>query len=263
MAFVSLPLGYRLYTFDVVTSTMDEAHQLAQQGEPEKTLVVAGRQTKGRGRRGRPWISAPGNLHLSLIFRPKGTLDLCTPFSFILCLAIGHSLHKILPPSLPVFYKWPNDIVVSGAKIGGVLLEAETTTTTGAVKWLIGGVGVNVVDAPKECPFPTISLKDMGINIKSKDLLLPFCLELQSLLTLWRSEGFSAIRALWLKQAYGLDTPLVVQGVHQIIKGVFSDLDTDGSLILKTASGEKKKILTGDIMLFNQDEPREPVVGSR
>lgn len=257
MTFISLPLGYRLYPLDVVTSTMDEAHRLAEQGEPEKTLVMAERQTKGRGRRGRPWISAPGNFHLSLIFRPQGTLEVCTPFSFMLCLAMGHSLRKILPSALPVFYKWPNDLVVREAKIGGVLLEAETLAATGAIKWLIGGVALNVVEAPKGTPFPATSLKDMGIIVQPKDLLGPFCFELQSLLTLWRAEGFSALRTLWLKHAYGLETSLVLHGESQILKGVFSDLDVDGSLILKTTFGEKKKIRTGDVMLFTPQELRE------
>lgn len=254
MAGISLPLGYRLYTFDVVTSTMDEAHRLAAQGEPEKTLVIAERQAKGHGRRGRAWVSGPGNLHLSLIFRPRGTLACCTAFSFMLCLAMGHSLRKILPPSLPVLYKWPNDLVVRGAKIGGVLLEAETGVTPGLVEWLIGGVGLNVVNSPKDTPFLATSLKELGVMVQAKDLLRPFCFELQALLTLWHAEGFSALRALWLKHAYGLETPLMVQGVNQTIKGFFSDLDADGSLILKTASGEKKKILTGDIMLFTPKE---------
>ena len=123
---VPLPLGYTLCRFEVVSSTMDEAWLLAQQNFPHRTLVISKRQTNARGRRGRTWFSPEGNLSLSLILRPRIQTTDCFAYAFMIALAMGKALNAFLPSGDTINYKWPNDLYLGNAKLGGVLVEAKS-----------------------------------------------------------------------------------------------------------------------------------------
>lgn len=241
-----LPLGYTLYSFDVLENTMDKAHQLAKEGAPHKTLVIASKQTKGRGRRGREWVSPLGNLYLSLILRPRCQVKECGAFSFLLALAMGRSL-QVLVPFEGIFFKWPNDLMIREAKIGGVLIETESIVSRATpdhwVNWAVGGMGLNLLEAPF-CGegFPSISLKDLGVSLEPYDFLPLLCQHLEDLLSLWTSQGFPPLRREWLKKMYGLGTQIVVK--NQNTSGTCCGIDEDGALIIKTPQGFLKKIVS-------------------
>lgn len=247
-----LPLGYVLHTFDLLPSTMDEAARLASLNAPEGTLVIASRQTKGRGRPGKMWSSLPGNLLFSLILRPRCSLQEATALGFLLSVAIGHALVTLAPLSLHIQYKWPNDILIEGKKVAGVLLEVEPSLShpTGTPTWIIAGIGLNLAQYPPDTSFPATSLHAKGLSVTASQFLSVFCLELQELLRLWRSQGFSPIRELWMSRVWGLYHEMAVQYGTETHTGIFEDINPTGSLVLRTPIGNQHIIATGEIMLL-------------
>ncbi|MGL5719268.1 MAG: biotin--[acetyl-CoA-carboxylase] ligase [Alphaproteobacteria bacterium] len=247
-----LPYGYTLCTFEVLSSTMDEASLLAQQNFPDRTLVVANRQTNARGRRGRSWFSPQGNLSLSLLLRPRIEPSGCFAYAFIFALAMGKTLANILPPGGFISYKWPNDLYINDFKVGGILLESEVDAQTSTLRWLIGGVGVNLINSPLEAPYPVISLKQLGVDVLASEMLSPFCIAFHHLETLFQERGFCAIRELWIEQAYGLGQLVKINsGSDFPEEGIFQDIDSEGAMVLRMLSGERKRILTGDVSLIS------------
>ena len=142
-----LPSACRLVSYDRLGSTNDEAKRLARTGAAAWTIVTAREQTAGRGRRGRSWIAIPGNLFMTVILRPDCTPQTAAQLGFVAALAVGEAVRAVVPAEVSVRFKWPNDVLLDGAKVSGILLESETTEW-GALDWLIVGIGVNVVGHP-------------------------------------------------------------------------------------------------------------------
>ena len=246
-----LPAGYTLYIFDIASSTMDEAHKLAKDGASQGTLVLASKQTKGRGRRGSAWVSEIGNLHLSIVLRPRFFLKNLSYLSFIMSVATGHALLPFLKPGCTLIYKWPNDILLNNAKIGGCLLEVERGCTPDKnPAWVIAGLGLNLKIKPKNVPYATTSLFEQGINLKAQDFLSFFCVELSNLLSLVESEGFELVKQMWLRRAFGVGELIKVHvAADTSYEGRFEGINDDGALILKNAKGQRFQVSTGQIML--------------
>jgi BirA family biotin operon repressor/biotin-[acetyl-CoA-carboxylase] ligase len=142
-----LPPFFRLLRFETIGSTMTEAKRLAGEGAAEGTLVWAGEQTEGRGRRGRPWVSVPGNLYMSLVLRPGGAAAAAAQLGFAAALAVGEAALRLLPGEARISHKWPNDVLVDGRKLSGILLES-AAAADGGLAWLVMGIGVNVASHP-------------------------------------------------------------------------------------------------------------------
>jgi len=131
---------FRLHALDTVDSTNDEARRLAAGGAPHGTVVWARRQTVGRGRRGRPWVSEPGNLHCSILLRPACPATIAAQVGFVAANAVALAVAGLLPDGPPVTCKWPNDILVGGRKVAGILLESDVGRN-GLLDTLVVGVG--------------------------------------------------------------------------------------------------------------------------
>jgi len=247
----ALPGGYILHVFDTTSSTMDEAHKLAQQGAPEGTLVLAHMQNKGRGRLGRVWVSGAGNLHLSLVLRPKLQLKNVASISFLLALAAGHALLPFLPREDLLAYKWPNDLIVGDKKIGGCLFETSgnTADTVGISSYIVAGLGINLKQAPSNQNMPTTALIDYGSSVSLQSFLALFCTELTEMLPLIESEGLKTLRHMWLARAWRLGESLTVRDAKGVLhEGMFEDILNDGSLLLRMKFGKLQKITTGEVM---------------
>ncbi len=246
-----LPLGYTLHVFDVLHSTMEEAHTLASKGAPAGTIVLASQQMKGRGRFGRPWISLPGNLSISIVLYPQIPLQRVPELGFVLAIAVGNTLMSYLPASLQVRYKWPNDILLNGCKIAGLLLETEPRIhdVQAFPQWTIAGIGVNITNFPPDLPFPTTSLAHHKIFVPSLNFLSSFCLFLDKMLRLWREEGFLAIQKRWLSHAWGVSKKVVVHGSRNI-QGSFYGLSAEGAFILEDSLGVKHTILASEMITW-------------
>lgn len=243
---VSLPSGYRLVAFESVGSTNDEAKRLARNGAAQGTVVWALRQEAGRGRRGRAWVSEDGNLYCSIILRPEKP-EAAAQVSFVSALAVGDAVRSLLPDRSQVQYKWPNDVLIDERKVSGILLESEPSAT-GRLEWLVLGVGINVRHFPSDTEYPATSLSVAGQQgVRAGDVLEIFVAYLDYWLTVWRGDGFPAIRRAWLHHAKGVGKAATVRLADRTLQGVFRDLDGDGALLLEDATGTTVRITAGDV----------------
>jgi BirA family biotin operon repressor/biotin-[acetyl-CoA-carboxylase] ligase len=241
-----LPKGFRLHRYDTIGSTNDEARHLARDGAPEGTLVWSLAQTAGKGRRGRVWLSPPGNLYLSLVQRPAAPPAQAAQLGFVAAIALGDALDRLAGPVLRLRYKWPNDLLIDGGKIAGILLESETAAADVA-DFVIVGIGVNLVSAPRDVEFPATSLAAAGcLGVTPPRLLEAFAHCFAGWAEHWREEGFAPVRAAWLKRASGLGEGIRVRLERQTLDGRFLDLDHDGALLLDAAGG-RRRIAAGEV----------------
>lgn len=243
-----LPPGFRVVAHDTVGSTNDVAKDLARSGTPERTVVWALRQSAGRGRRGRAWASAPGNLYLSTILTPGGPVAAAAQLSFLASLAIAETAAAFLPPSAAVRCKWPNDVLVNGRKVAGILLESEAAAD-GTVVWLVLGVGVNLTQGPPDAEYPATTLAAEGAGpVAPAAAGERFLAALAHWLERWQGEGFAPVRTAWLERVAGVGGPVVVRLADRTLRGTFVDLDSDGVLLLDPEDGgPRRRIAAGDV----------------
>ncbi|HKX07798.1 MAG TPA: biotin--[acetyl-CoA-carboxylase] ligase [Stellaceae bacterium] len=236
----------RVLRYDTLGSTNDEAKRLAEAGAEEWTVVSAREQTGGRGRGGNAFVSPPGNLYLSVILRPARSASVAVQLGFAAALAVGEAVVSRLPPGRDLRYKWPNDVLVDGQKLSGILLES-AAAQDGTLAWLVIGIGVNVASHPMGTAWPATSLEALGANpVVIEDLLRDTVTALQSETDRWLQEGFAPLRAAWLARAYGLGGTVGVRLPRERLSGRFVDLDRDGVLLLETAEGPRR-IAAGEI----------------
>ena len=239
----ALPTPFSLISLDSVGSTNDEARRLALSGAAADLLVVSAReQSAGRGRRGRTWVSPPGNLHCSTLIAIDGNLATAAQLGFAAAVALVDAF-RALVPGAPFACKWPNDVLAEGRKCAGMLLEPIGT------EWLVLGIGVDVVAAPPpgELVYPATSLADLGFAGSASDVLAAFCGAFGPLVHIWRKSGFAPIRAAWIERARGLGEPVVVRLEGETLTGLFAGLDEEGALLLDHASEGRRRILAGDV----------------
>ena len=227
------------HRYDELVSTMDEAQALARSGAPDGTVVVARRQSAARGRQGRAWVSPEGNLHVSVLLRPGVPLARLTELGFAVALAVADAVDGALGAARAQL-KWPNDVLVDGAKVAGILVEL---AQEGAA---IVGVGVNVAHSPEGVPYPATSLHACGGAVDAEAVLLALLDALELRLRLWLTDGFALLRAAWLARgpAYG-DTIRLRRG-DQISAGCYLGLDTDGALLIRTEAGTQR-VVAGEV----------------
>lgn len=241
-----LPAAYRLILRETVSSTNDEAKELARAGAAEGTIVCGLQQTAGRGRRGRCWSSPPGNLYASTILRPACTPPVAVQLAFVTALAVGEALSQLAPALPSIAYKWPNDVLAGGRKIGGILLESETGEN-GRLAYVIVGVGVNLASAPPNAEFPATSLSGEGMLApKPETALAAFVRHFDTWMRRWRQQGFSPVRDAWRASAFALGEPIQVRLETATLHGRFIDIDQQGELLLEV-EGEQRRISAGDV----------------
>lgn len=225
--------------YERIGSTNDEARRLADEGAPHGIVVHADEQTAGRGRLLRRWFSPPGNLYMSVLLRYDCPPARIGELSFVAALAVAETADRLLPKRLRAHLKWPNDVLVDGAKISGILLEH-----AGAA--VILGIGLNVLYAPENSAYPTTTILASG-GVATVDGALSSLLErLEMFLMLWEREGFDPIRAAWLARAHQIGDALRINLGTVAIEGSFGGVDATGALLLDTREGQKR-ILAGDV----------------
>ena len=234
-----LPDGWTLVALDSVGSTNDEASRLADAGAAEGTVVWAGEQTGGRGRRGRHWVSPVGNLYSSTILRPDCAAPRATELGFVAALAVS----DIIPAGRDVRVKWPNDVMVDGGKVAGILLES-SIGQGGLVEHVIAGIGVNVGFAPQvaEMRYPGAALGG-SVEGALEQLTRALCRRLAE----WRRDGFAAVRAAWLDRAGPLGVEVDVRLGEELVRGRFAGVDPEGALLLETPAGPRT-IVSGELL---------------
>jgi BirA family biotin operon repressor/biotin-[acetyl-CoA-carboxylase] ligase len=237
---------YRLVRLGETASTNDDARRLAAEGAPEGTLVWAERQSAGRGRRGRRWESPAGNLYMSLVLRPAMPLARCGQIGFLAALAIAETCAALVPHRA-VACKWPNDVLIDGRKVAGLLLESEGRTD-GAADWLVLGLGVNVASHPEGMEFPATSLAAEGAQDDARGVLGGVAARFAVWYRCWQAEGFAAAREAWLARAAGVGSPVRVRFETHSEEGLFAGLDGEGALLLhKAGESAPARVTSGDL----------------
>lgn len=221
-------------------STNDEALRLAaDEGAPHGAVVHADEQTAGRGRLSRRWISPPGNLYLSVILRPDLPAARGIEIGFVAALAVADAVDAMLPPQVRATLKWPNDVLVRGGKISGILIER-----TGDA--IILGMGVNVLLAPEGVPYQTSTLAGSGGLATVDGMRARLLSDLARWIEVWQLEGFAPVRSTWLARAHPAGTPLRLTLGDRTIMGRFVDLAADGALVLDTPAA-RETFVAGDV----------------
>jgi BirA family biotin operon repressor/biotin-[acetyl-CoA-carboxylase] ligase len=244
-----LALGTPVHLVDETPSTMDDAARLAREGAPDGTLVVAETQHAGRGRHGRVWLAPPGeNLTFSLVLRRPVTLSEAPRLTLIVGLAVRAAVAAHTPtmaadgsPQRPLV-KWPNDVLVNGRKLAGILVETQVRGAELAA--LIVGVGINV--ATREFPPPiattACSLAGLGGRVSRESLLADVLAELEARLARFAGQGFEALREE-LTQVDALAGKRLTVGNYT---GIARGFDESGALVLVTDDGGRVAVFSGE-----------------
>jgi BirA family transcriptional regulator, biotin operon repressor / biotin---[acetyl-CoA-carboxylase] ligase len=250
------PIGHKIYYYQEISSTNDEAFKLAGEGEIEGTVVIADSQTRGKGRMQRAWHSPPGgNIYTSIILRP----DIAPSFSSQIPIMAGIAVAEIIENYGigRAKIKWPNDVNLNGKKICGILSQVKITLNN--IDFIILGIGINVNVSYEQ--FPT-EIKDIatslaiegGHDYSRQELII----SLYENLTKWykklKRNGFDEIREKWLNMTPMIGCNIQVMFQDEIIKGRALDIDEHGSLILINLEGKKVEISAGDATILKENQ---------
>ncbi len=236
---------YRLFAHDSLASTNDEARRLAA-GEDAGALVWAREQTAGRGRRGRHWDSGRGNLFCTVLLKPGCPPAQANQLSFVAALGVAGALGELLNDA-EVDLKWPNDVLIGGAKIAGILLESRISPA-GPVDWVIIGTGINVEHYPVDQDRLATSLKAEGSKAGVETVLESYSNHLLSWQRRWRDEGFAPVREAWLAGCSGLGCRIELAVSDETLAGVFETVDAGGALILADDNGQRHTVGSGEVV---------------
>lgn len=244
-----LATGHPVRHFTSIDSTNLEARRLAERGEAGPLWLWADEQTGGRGRLGRGWVSEPGNLYATFLFAIAAGPQVAPQVSFAAALAV-HDTVAALRPEVSPRIKWPNDVLIGGAKFCGVLPEVVATAPTR----IAIGCGVNVAHAPAGTPYPVTML---GGNLGVAAVLAELDARLAQRLAAWdEGHGFAAIREAWEQRAVGLGEAVTATMGTTRVTGVFRGLAADGALILETPDGVRTAIHAGEVSFESLDAMR-------
>jgi BirA family biotin operon repressor/biotin-[acetyl-CoA-carboxylase] ligase len=235
--------GYRLVSFDSIGSTNAEGLARAKAGEGGPLWLVTDNQTSGRGRRNRAWISPRGNLAATVL----EVLDVAPPLAATLGFAAGVATAGALRSLfVEAELKWPNDVLLRGAKLCGIGLEAEALGD-GAMA-VVTGIGINVVAAPQGVPFAAISLNEAGFALSAAQVFARLTDAWAEARGIWdQGRGMGELRRRWLALAAGIGGPVTVQVGGRTVSGTFETIDDSGYLIIATADGKRVPIASGDV----------------
>ncbi len=245
----SRSVGKRVVVLDLVDSTNAEAFRRAGAGECGPLWIVAREQSAGRGRRGRAWASPPGNLYATLMLTDPAPPAVAPQLAFVAGLAL-HDAVAAAAPSLAsrLALKWPNDLLCTGRKIAGVLIEGEGDPVTATV-----GIGVNCRHHPDATEFPATDVAAEGADVSATTLLDRLAEAMERRLHQWnRGLGFRGVRTAWLERAAGVGQPVRVRLSGREIAGRFETIDDSGRLVLRTGPGELEPIAAGDVFPFDR-----------
>jgi BirA family biotin operon repressor/biotin-[acetyl-CoA-carboxylase] ligase len=238
------PARWRVERHESLTSTNDRAIAAAEEGEGPGLVVLALEQTAGRGRSGRTWHSPRGNLFCSILLPPEDALR-GGAAALVAGLAAHDAVAPLLPPPHRLALKWPNDLLVGGAKLGGVLTEAGTTR--GGTPWLVAGIGINLAHHPEGLERPVTSLPALGATAPApEDVAGRLATAFAARLALLAGGGMAAIVPAWSERAIAPGTALSVNAASGRLAGRFAGIDHDGALLLATDAGTRR-IVAGEV----------------
>jgi BirA family biotin operon repressor/biotin-[acetyl-CoA-carboxylase] ligase len=239
--------GFDVHRLGSVDSTNTRARELAESGATDGTLVVAVEQTDGRGRHGRRWHSPPGNFYGSLVLRPEAKLADAASLSLVIGLAALEAVEAAAGRRLDVTVKWPNDLLLRGRKLAGILLEG-AADADGRCAWLVAGLGVNLASHPDATAHASASLAEAGLDEVTPDAFLAaYLAALSRHLPIWRAKGFAPFRNPWLARAAGLGRAVSLRVGDVEHHGLLADLGLDGSILIESPAGCLDRFTAGEL----------------
>ncbi len=239
----------RHISFDVVDSTNAEAMRRASAGERGPLWIVAARQSAGRGRHGRTWQSDPGNLYTTLLLSLPVPADIAAQTSFVAALGVHDTAAAVLAHPEHLALKWPNDVLIDGHKVSGILIETAAQDGTDGTMVAIG-IGINLVHAPGHTRYGATSLAEHGAHVEPAEAFDGLTAALSRRLTDWNDgHSFAVIRRDWMARAAGLGRPVSVTVGGRTVTGEFRGLASDGALLLSGADGHWHSIHAGEVSL--------------
>ena len=240
-------VGQRVVYYPSLTSTMEVAKQEARRGASEGTVIIAGEQTVGRGRKKRAWLSPKGNIALSIILYPSA--DYLPNLIMLSSLAVVYSIESIT--SLKTQLKWPNDVLIKNRKVCGILIESGVRGSK--VDYAVIGIGINAnlrsSDFPEISPIATSLSDELGREVPVLDLIRQLLVEIDKLyLALISGES---VYEQWRDKLVTLGKRVQVNWGKTTYEGIAESVAEDGSLLLRCSDGSLAKIVAGDVILQN------------
>lgn len=241
-------LGRDIHLYDKLESTQIEAHRLVANGSGHGTLVIAERQTSGRGRMGRPWHSPAGlGIWMSLVVTPQLSLSFAPQITLLTAVALCRTIRKNYQVDIGI--KWPNDLLIKGRKVSGILVESSGEDER--IRYMVIGVGIGcnleTEDYPEELREIATSLTiESGVRIDRTQLIASFLQQFEKLYGLYLEQGFAPIRTLWESLSVSLHKPIRILSGGDWIEGVALGIDEMGALIVRQSNGEALHVYSGE-----------------
>ncbi|MBV1830921.1 biotin--[acetyl-CoA-carboxylase] ligase [Komagataeibacter sp. AV436] len=238
--------AWPLQVHDRLGSTSDLCKDMLAAGQGRDGLaVLALEQTAGRGSRGREWRDPGGNLALSVMLAGQGAFVPVGLWPFIAGLALHDAVAGFMPEPGALELKWPNDLLLHGRKMAGILIE---TGSSEAGPWQVIGIGANLAAAPRIEGRELACLAECGVTVSPPDMARAVLCALDAWLECHEAGGFGAIRAAWLARAHPPGTKLHVVAGNRAFSGTFAGLADDGILLLDTPAGPRQ-VVTGEVLM--------------
>ncbi|MGB6873950.1 MAG: biotin--[acetyl-CoA-carboxylase] ligase [Dehalococcoidia bacterium] len=242
-------LEQRIHYFPEIGSTMDAARELAKKGAGEGTIVIAEAQTRGRGRLRREWLSPEGGIYFSLVLRPRISPAYAPRINLMASVAVAATIRKLL--GLKAELKWPNDVLIEGRKVCGILAEMDAEMDV--VNFVNVGIGINANTSIPQFEKTATSLKDtLGREISRKEFLSVLLTEIERRQPLLMKED---LLKEWKKLSVTLNKDVEIVAPGEVIVGRAIDIDTTGALIVKERNGSLKKAMAGDCIHLREEAP--------
>ena len=229
------------------TSTNVDCLNRARAGDGGNLWITATRQTGGRGRRGRLWVSEPGNLYASLLLIDPAPMDQVGSLPLAFALAVYRAISAVLPVSAePLEIKWPNDILIGRRKTCGILIEGEAMAD--GRRAVVIGIGINIGHKPENPAYPVTRLGEHGASCSPEELFAHLFRETANALQVWdKGRGVAEIMHAWRAAACGIGERITVNLPDRSIAGLFAGIDDNGFLMLDEGDGRMRAIAAGDV----------------
>ena len=242
--------NYNLLIFDQIDSTNSEAFRLIKNGVKGNFVIVAREQTAGKGSNGRFWQSIPGNLHMTILLQPTISISRLKELSFLVAVTIHKTVKELImnsnAPKADIKLKWPNDVLIGGKKLAGILIES---TCLNGMNYVVIGIGVNTHFMPDVQNAEATSLFNEGIILKNSDYFLSSLMsKFQTHYFRWiNDDSFYNTRNQWLKFAYNLNSVITLDNGTSKVSGIFRGIDQEGAICIETAEGVVLSFSSGQV----------------
>ena len=249
-------IGKRIYYFEEINSTQNFALQIASNKKENGTVVIGQKQTDGKGRLNRKWISPEGSISFSIILQPRFTIGESVLMPILASISLSNAIKKNL--KLETTVKWPNDITINGKKVGGILIDASFQSNS--IESLVLGVGINYKINPKEVEKKLIKTGNFyGVktllnklqNDNPINMITDFMLQLEKNIEKLTTGKKSKIINEWIKNSETINKKIIFDGPDGKISVFAKKIDSDGALIIKTKRG-MERLVVGDVTYRNQ-----------